>query len=353
MFRNKWIAGGSIAAVIIAVGILLSKQHVFPFGKKADAGVDSLAMIEKLTPAIEDLSGQIKKTPENAGLYYARANEYFDYGNLKYAMLDYQKAYQMDSTNPAHALGLSDCLFEVNNADGAIGVLMDFLKSDPNNTDILLNLGIDYFLLPKPEYQKAMDAFNQVLKLDVQNADAYFYKGLIYKESGDTAKAISNFQTTVETDPDYYDAFMQLGSIYSAKKDPMALQYFDNAIALNDTSNEAQYAKAKFFQDNGELSEAISYYKKIITQSPQDANAIYNLATIYFGIDSIEKAYRFYDLCTRQAPANAMGYYGKGLCAEELKNYDEAVSLYTQALNLNPDLNDATARLNKLKSNTK
>ncbi len=348
MLSKKWVIGGIAATIVVAAGIFFSREAIFSGKKNGGETVDSLAMIEKLTPEIGELSAAIKKSPENAGLYYARANAYFDYGNLKYAMLDYQKAYTMDSTNASHALGLSDCLFEVNNADGAIGILLEFLRHDPNNIDITLNLGIDYFLLPKPQYQKALDAFNGVLKLDVQNADAYFYKGMIYKESGDTAKAISNFQTTVETDPDYYDAYMQLGTIYSAKKDPVAIKYFDNAITVNDTSTEAHYAKAKFYQDNGKIADAIDYYKKIIERSPQDADAIYNLATIYFGIDSIEKAYRFYDLCTKQAPAKAMGYYGKGLCAEELKKYDEAVSFYTQALNLNPDLKDAEERLQKL-----
>jgi|MGYP003449456646 tetratricopeptide (TPR) repeat protein len=40
-----------------------------------------------------------------------------------------------------------------------------------------------------------------------------------------------------------------------------------------------------------------------------------------------------------------MGYYGKGLCAEELKNKEEAISLYNQALNLDPDLKVAEERL--------
>ena len=86
----------------------------------------------------------------------------------------------------------------------------------------------------------------------------------------------------------------------------------------------------------------------MIVKDPQDADAIYNLATIYYGIDSIATAYKYYELAIRQAPANAISYYGKGLCAEELKKRDEAISLYTQALNLDPDLQEAEKRLNIL-----
>ena len=345
MFSKRWIIGG-IAVILLGGSFFLMKDNkIFNFSKGKSTPVDSLEMMEKLTPQIADLSNQLKKTPQNANLYYMRANEYLGFGNLKYALIDYQKAYQMDSTNATFALGLSDCLFEANNADGAIGILTNYLKTDPKNIDILYNLGIDYFLLPKPEYQKAMAAFNEVLKIDIQNADAYFYKAMIYKESNDTAKAISNFQTTVEVDPDYYDAYMQLGNIYAAQKKDLAIKYFDIAISINDTATEAQYAKAKYYQDNGEIVDAITYYKDMITRNPQDVDAIYNLATIYFGIDSIDRAYRFFDLAIKQAPARAMSYYGKGLCAEELKRTDEAISLYNQALNLDPDLKMAEERL--------
>jgi len=349
MFSRKWLLAGIATLVAVAgVSLLLFKPAIFQGRTDDQSGGDSLEMIESLTPEIAALSENIRKSPKDPGLYFARANAYFDFGNMKYALADFEKAYRMDSTNAAHALGFSDCLFELNNAEGAIAVLEDYLVHDPENVDILINLGIDYFLLPKPEYQKAIDALNAALKVDIQNADAYFYKGLIYKESGEIDKAASNFQTAVEVDPDYYDAYMQLGLVYAGKKDPIAIEYFDNAIALDSTSTEAHYAKAKFLQDAGRINEAISFYRNLITKNPQDAQAIYNLATVYYGIDSIDQAYRFYELAIRQAPAKAMSYYGKGLCAEELKKRDEAISLYTQALNLDPDLTEAEERLQQL-----
>lgn len=348
MFSRKWLLAVIVVILLLVAGILLFKPKIFSPNGQADLPTDSLQMEEQLTPEISSLSTQIIGNPQNGGLYYARANAYFEFGNMKFALEDYKKAYQLDSLNAAHALGLSECLFELNNADGAIGILKNYLNNNPEDIDVLLNLGIDYFLLPKPQYQKAIETFNEVLKLEVQNSEAYFYKGLIYKESGDTAKAISNFQTAVESEPDFYEAYMQLGLLYAAQNNDLAIKYFDNAIDLNTESTEAHYAKAKYYQDRGRIKEAIAYYKKMVIKDPQDANAIYNLATIYYGIDSIQQAYRFYDLAINQAPAKAMGYYGKALCAEELKNIPEAIALYNQALNLDPDLKMAEERLNKL-----
>ncbi|MFI5170883.1 MAG: tetratricopeptide repeat protein [Chitinophagales bacterium] len=353
MVSKKWIIAGSAGLLLVAAVIYFSGDRIFNSHTGSETINDSLQMIEQLTPQIADLSERIKKSPTDAGLFYTRANEYLEYGNLKFALEDYKKAYQLDSTNATYALGLSDGLFQVNNADGAIGVLLDFLKTDPDNEDVLVELGLDYLYLPEPEYKKSLEAFDKVIKINVQNADAYFYKGIIFKETGDTVRALSSFQTTIEVDPDYYSAYMQLGTAYAESKDPIALKYFDIAISLNDTSNEAQYAKAKYYQDNGKIAEAIKYYRGMITKNPQDDDAIYNLATIYFGIDSIGAAYKYYDLAIKQAPARAMSYYGKGLCAEELKRVDEAISLYNQALNLDPDLKIAEEQLLKLKTNKK
>ena len=114
------------------------------------------------------------------------------------------------------------------------------------------------------------------------------------------------------------------------------------------TAEKLQKGIAKYFQDAGDLENAISYYRNIIVDDPQDADALYNLATIYFGIDSIEKAYRYFDLTIKQSPARAIAYYGKGLCAEQLKKMDEAISNYKQAVNLDPELTEATERLKAL-----
>ncbi len=349
MFSRKGLILGIVALVAVVAGILFAVQPAWLSGRHGeDDQADSLDMIETLTPEITTLSENIHRTPNDPALYYARANAYFDYGNIKYALQDFQQAYQMDSTNASYALGFSDCLFELNNAEGAIAVLEDYRKHEPNNVDVLITLAVDYFKLPKPELLKSIQLLDEAIKLDVQNPDAYFFKGMIFKESGDTARAISSFQTTVEVDPDFQEAYMQLGNLYAAQENKLALQYYDDAIRLDSTDREAAYAKAKFYQDNGSLTQAISDYKTMIIKDPQDAEAIYNLATIYYGIDSIAAAYKYYELAIRQAPAVGISYYGKGLCAEELKKFDEAISLYTQALNLDPDLVEAEKRLQYL-----
>jgi Tfp pilus assembly protein PilF len=50
--------------------------------------------------------------------------------------------------------------------------------------------------------------------------------------------------------------------------------------------------------------------------------------------DSVEKAYRMYDLVTKIQPANPAGYYNRGVCNEMLKKLPEATVDYRRALML-------------------
>lgn len=348
------------AAIISAIVLLLLGISLFFFRDKVlqlvnlqSNGADTLDMTEQLTPEISMLSEKINADPANAQLIFQRANAYFAYGNLKYALLDFKKAYSLDSLKQAFVMGLADCYFEVNYPDSSILILEKYLQHDPENADVLLDVAIDYYLLPSPKYTPALEHLNTLLKTDIQNADAYFYRGMMLKEMGDTTAAIRSFQTAIETDPDKYDAYMQLGLLYADKKDPIAIKYFNNAMALNDSNKEAQYAKAKFMQDMGSMEDAIKFYKELIVQDPQNADAIYNLATVYYGIDSLDNAYRMFDLAIKQAPAKTEAYFGKALCAEQLGKTEEAISFYEQALNLNPNYTDAENQLKKLKEKEK
>ena len=73
---------------------------------------------------------------------------------------------------------------------------------------------------------------NDVLKLDKTNANAYFTKGMIYHYLGNKSLAISSYQTAIEMDADYYDAYMNLGLLFSEQNDINAIEYYNSAIDI-------------------------------------------------------------------------------------------------------------------------
>ena len=62
-------------------------------------------------------------------------------------------------------------------------------------------------------YKDAIVQTNEVLKVDGNNAKAYFIKGYVYADAKDTAKAIVSYETCIEKEPGYYEALFELGKI--------------------------------------------------------------------------------------------------------------------------------------------
>jgi tetratricopeptide (TPR) repeat protein len=83
------------------------------------------------------------------------------------------------------------------------GILMlrEVLAKDANHELAIYNLGV--LSVQSGQYQKAVDRFTQLAKVNPTNAKAYFYLGVCYKELGDAVKAKINFEKVknLEKDP--------------------------------------------------------------------------------------------------------------------------------------------------------
>jgi tetratricopeptide (TPR) repeat protein len=61
-------------------------------------------------------------------------------------------------------------------------------------------------------------------------------------------------------------------------------------------------------------------------------DAYFNLGFIYLQQDSLDKAFRQYDLVTKLDPTNPAGFFNRGLCNEMLNRPQDAVLDYRKAL---------------------
>ena len=70
-----------------------------------------------------------------------------------------------------------------------------------NGSLSVLNEGIE--LYEKQDYKSAMVKFNEVLKKEISNAYAYYYRALIYDEQKQTKLAISDYQNVLKYSNDF------------------------------------------------------------------------------------------------------------------------------------------------------
>lgn len=298
-------------------------------------------------PAILKINKKIEATPNNAQLYFERALQYRELEQDSLALRDLDKALTLDTTQAIYYSTVGDLLFDRKDISGSIKWFQKAISINPN--DEIAHLKVAQILFYTEDYPKAFAQINFVLKQNVHNAEAYFLKGLCYREMGELDKAVSNFQTAVQKEPKYYDGFMQLGLLYTERKDPLALQYFDNAIRVDSLNTEAHYAKAMFFQSQSKFEEAKAVFKDALLMMPDYAEAHYNMGFMLLKQDSIAKALREFERVLTTQPDNAKAYFNKGLCNEELGNFKEAKEDYEQALVFDPEFELPTAALKRVK----
>ena len=102
---------------------------------------------------------------------------------------------KIDSTKAKYYVTLADVYFATNKTRLSKETLEATVKKFPNNTEALLKLAELFFLVR--QYEIAITNINKALKIDENMANAYYLKGSVFKEMGDTAKAISSLQTAI------------------------------------------------------------------------------------------------------------------------------------------------------------
>jgi tetratricopeptide (TPR) repeat protein len=288
-----------------------------------------------MAPEKTYLDSLLKKDPNNSELYYQRAKFNFKNGIKHAALADIYSAIHLDSTVAKYYYLGGDLFVELGEGNKAIQLMSKGISMLPEDEELYLRAAEYNFYMGY--HQSSINFLNDLLRLNKFNADAYFLKGMVYKDLADTTKSISNFQTCVEQDPEHYNCFMQLGLLFSAKKDDIAIRYFENALLLEPNSREAIYGIAYHHQRLKRLDTAIDEYKKIVAVNPKDSEIYYNIGYCYMLADSLDKAFTNFDIATKIDPAYAGAYYMKGYVSELANNIAMAKFNYSQAAKMLPN----------------
>jgi len=302
---------------------------------------------EKPKNSLAQLNEQIAAEPNNAALLFRRATYFFDNNNGKMAYDDVAKAVSIDSTKDDYYMLLANIHFKGLQMQKSIDAFHKAIELNAANSEAHLKLAELHLYLK--EYSKSLNEANEALRIDKTIAKGYFIKGFAYKESGDTSKAISSFQTATEVKPDYYDAYIQLGNIFSARKHPLALEYYNNALKIRPSSTEALYNRGLFLQNNNQIELAQNDYNTILKIDNTYSDASYNLGYIEMAMkNDYKSAIKYFTDAIRINSDYVEAWYNRGLCYDYLNDKVSAEKDYRQALTIVPTYKLAKERLRKL-----
>ncbi|MCK9618340.1 MAG: tetratricopeptide repeat protein [Lentimicrobiaceae bacterium] len=299
------------------------------------------------TPAeLLKLNKQINEKTNDPDLYYLRAEYFFKNEKFNEALNDINKAIGFDKKMNYYIL-LSDIYLMSGKTKEANTLLLNTIDKFPQEIMPVLRIARLYLVIK--EYSKAFIYLNKAHTMDKNNAEAFFLQGLAFLETGDTSKAIINYQTTVEKDQNHFEAYMQLGDLFALKKSKLAPAYYDNALRINPQSIEALYAKGFFCQENSMENKAIDAYKRIIAIDPNYKYAYFNIGYINLVyLINFSEAITYFDKAIQKDPKYYEAWFNKGYANELIGNYPNARKAYEEALKIEINYSNAIQGLNRL-----
>lgn len=135
-------------------------------------------------------------------------------------------------------------------------------------------------------------------------AEPAFARGLQAQQAGQRAQALGAYQSAVKSDPAYFDAYYNLGvAALEAGDARLSLWANEIALALKPEYTDARHNLALALKTSGHYQDAADQWARVIRQTPGDARAHLALAN---------------------------------LCAQQLRQPDQAREHYQKLLELNP-----------------
>lgn len=329
-----------LATITLMLFILIL---LFSCNNKTKKNVESESVINDFP----ELTEKIKNNPKDAALYNQRALLYLEKGVTSKALTDVNQALKLQAENPVFFVTLSDIYLQMGKVKLTEEALLKANKFAPENAEVMLKMA--ELKLYFKEYTETFKWVSKVINADVNNSQAYFIKAFALKEKGDTANAVKNFLIATEKNPDFYDAYIQLGVLYALKKNPIAVDYYQNALNIRPESKEANYNLAMFYQETQKFNKAMEIYNIMIQLDSGYKYPYFNLGFInmeYLKVYNVARDY--FTKAIKCDPSYFEAYYNRGLCHEKLGDFVNARLDFQKALQLNSNYSFAIDGLNRL-----
>ena len=299
------------------------------------------------TPTLDSLSLLIERDSLNPELYYQRSSYYLRQSDPNLALADINKAIQMDETQAGYYVALADIYLAINQVPNCLEALMKARDLDPENNDALLKLSEVYLILK--DYENTFRYSGIALDQERINPVAYFIRGYAYMEIGDTTLAVKNFQAAADQKQDYYEAFVQLGILYSIGRSPLSTGYFQTATRVDPNRTEAWYLMGMAYQEQENIQKAVETYNKLLAIAPDYKEAIYNLGYINLVyLEDYPAAINYFNRAIGLDPEYTDAYFNRGYSYELSGEYENARKDYQKALELVPNYERSIEGLNRL-----
>jgi tetratricopeptide (TPR) repeat protein len=185
---------------------------------------------------------------------------------------------------------------------------------------------------------EAIDYAQQALEIDPDFIEAHYYLALMYqhtdwyyREAEQWKRYLELIESTDLTSPQVKQnlahAYYRLGYTYYQRGDyEQSLIYFLNSIKEYPDLIDSNYWAARVFYEADDLENSLFYWERVLKLDPDYPRAQYFYDKVQASIKYGKEAYNLYE---------------QGYNNYEIRNFNQAIDYYREAIRLNPRFADA------------
>jgi TonB family protein len=247
--------------------------------------------------------------------FYAKGIAYLQLKNHDLAIINFDRAIELNPRRYISYLSRGLAYRDKEEYDRAIADFDRAIELESKMTSTDVGQRKDDF---KERYEKALGDFHKLVQLNPEpwfywfgRGAAYDERGKAYMEQGDYNRAIADFNTLIQIDPNRADSYHHRGAAYGLKGDfNRAIADFDRTIELDPRLKGAHYNRGLAYELKGDKARARADFDKEDQLYPDDKSTggNQNIADSHGTSPPVEKAEGELPPVTKGEVNNSSGY---------------------------------------------
>jgi tetratricopeptide (TPR) repeat protein len=233
----------------------------------------------------------------------------------------------------------------------------DYAKAEAVYKDVITATGLDgpgitardrlaALRIQQNDVPGAEKLIAEVLARVPRDDDALILRGNLALAQKDPKTAIVDLRSVLRDEPNAIGVMRTLARAHLANGEPaLAEETMRRAVDANPTDAGARLDLAQLLIQLGKPSQAKPVVDELVKQQPNNIDALVAQIKIAAANKDLVSAKAAADAIVATNPKLGMGYYYQGATAETDKRFDDAIRLYSKALEVQPGATDSLQNL--------
>ncbi len=298
------------------------------------------AQLRRFAPAVENANDAIKRDSSKIEYRELLAQIYINSGQFEKAVNEYRAIVRIDPQNVPATYTLAQLLARVKPLE-ALELYNSLVVRQGPTWEVLMQVAQLNSVLQR--YDKAADAFEQMLKIDPSNLTLKKNLADVYLRLKQYDKALVVLNDVLEKNPGNVMLRATLADVYLQQNDWQSAKKQLNIALQSDSLDPDTHLRigvafyAQTIKDSLVIPEAIDVFKKYEKNYPNDSRPYVYLGVLHRGMKKDSIAEQYFTKATQSANWNGDAWWQLGWMYFDKQNFKETIDIMNKAKQYIPD----------------